>query len=165
LADKLDIGARFMLDFIPSSNEELDIFDLACGSGVLGIAAAKLNPQANLCFLDDSTMAVESAHINFKKAFPDRMAEFRNVDVMNGIPDARADYVLCNPPFHQQGSINRDIAHRMFNESFRVLKTGGVLLVVGNRHLNYHITLKRIFRQVELLGSNRKFVVLKCQKR
>jgi 16S rRNA (guanine1207-N2)-methyltransferase len=164
-ADKLDIGARFMLDFIPATNKKLDIFDLACGSGVLGILAAKLNPMANLCFLDDSTMAVESAYGNFKHAFPDRLAEFRNVDVMNGIPDDSADYVLCNPPFHQQGSINRDIALRMFQESFRVLRAGGIFLVVGNRHLNYHFRLKQIFKQVELLGSNRKFVVLKGVKR
>jgi 23S rRNA (guanine1835-N2)-methyltransferase len=43
-----------------------------------------------------------------------------------------------------------------------VLKVDGELWVVGNRHLDYHIKLKRWFKRVELAASNTKFVVLKA---
>jgi len=47
----------------------------------------------------------------------------------------------------------------------RVLRPGGELCIVGNRHLNYHVKLKRLFGNVEQLAANRKFVVLSARRR
>jgi len=35
---------------------------------------------------------------------------------------------------------------------------------VGNRHLNYHVKMKRVFGNAELVASNKKFVVLRSRK-
>ncbi len=37
--------------------------------------------------------------------------------------------------------------------------------MVGNRHLGYHVTLRRIFGNSELVASNAKFVVLKAVRK
>ena len=72
------------------------------------------------------------------------------------------DRVLCNPPFHQQQVVSDHIARQMFRDARRVLREGGELWVVGNRHLGYHKTLKRLFGNATLVASNRKFVILRA---
>jgi 16S rRNA (guanine1207-N2)-methyltransferase len=70
--------------------------------------------------------------------------------------------ILCNPPFHQQNTIGDHIAMAMFKESRRVLRKNGQLWVIGNRHLGYHVPLKRLFGKVSAVAGNAKFVIVKA---
>ncbi len=63
-ANKLDIGARIMLENLPKGNFK-SIVDLGCGNGVLGLRTAQLFPEADIHFIDDSEMAVASAKANW----------------------------------------------------------------------------------------------------
>lgn len=163
--DKLDIGTRFFLDNMPASDAPKQIIDLGCGNGLLGIAAAGSHPNATLTMVDESFMAVASAERNFTFNHPDRTAHFQVTDCLTGIADNSADLILNNPPFHQQNTIGDFIAVQMFKDAKRTLKTGGELLVIGNRHLGYHVTLKRLFGNCTTQASNKKFVILRCIKR
>jgi len=163
--DSLDIGTRFFLQHLPESLEEKHIVDLACGNGVVGLIAAEKNPAARLTFVDESHMAVASAKMNFEAAFgQERQACFQPTDCLNGIAPDSADLILNNPPFHQQNVVGDFIARQMFRESRRVLKKGGDLWVIGNRHLGYHVQLKKLFGNCEVMASNRKFVILRARK-
>ena len=144
---------------------EGNIIDLGCGNGLLGLMAAAENSAANIIFVDESYMAVESARINFRQAFQDsRQAEFKVTNCLQGLAPESADLVLNNPPFHQRHSIGDTIAWQMFKASRSVLRKGGELVVVGNRHLAYHAKLKKIFGNCERVAGNRKYVVLKARK-
>lgn len=163
--ERLDIGTRALLPHIPASSGRRRIVDLGCGNGALGIAAAQRNPQADILFVDESYAAIASAKHNASQTLAGRMVEF---SVSDGLIDAEpgsADLVLCNPPFHQQQVVGDEIALRLFQQSHRALATGGRLIIVGNRHLGYHVTLKRLFGHVEQLGATAKFVVLQSRKR
>jgi len=163
--DSLDIGTRFFLQHLPKSLEQKHIIDLACGNGVVGLIAAERNPAAHLTFVDESHMAVASARENFEAAFADsRSAHFQATDCLNGIAPDSADLILNNPPFHQQNVVGDFIARQMFRESKRVLKKGGDLWVIGNRHLGYHVQLKKLFGNCDVVASNRKFVILRARK-
>ncbi len=163
--DSLDIGSRFFLQHLPESLAERDIIDLGCGNGVVGLIAAEKNPAARLTFVDESFMAVDSARLNFQAAFGDsRQANFQATDCLSGLAPDSADLILNNPPFHQQHVVGDFIARQMFQESKRVLRRGGDLWVIGNRHLGYHIQLKKLFGNCEVVASNRKFVVLRARK-
>jgi len=72
--------------------------------------------------------------------------------------------VLCNPPFHQQQVVGDFLARRMFKQAHAALRHGGELWMVGNRHLGYHVTLKRLFREVSQAGATPKFVILRARK-
>lgn len=166
-AGRLDIGSRFMLQHIPADDRFRTIVDLACGNGVLGIAAAIKNPQARLVFTDESWMAVESAATNFEALFAlggeqAREAEFLQTDCLQGVAAGSASLVLCNPPFHQHHAVSDHIAWQMFTEAREVLHKGGELWVVGNRHLGYHAKLKRLFGNREVIDGNKKFVIIKA---
>lgn len=163
--ENLDIGTRFLLPFIPQTDHFLTIVDLACGNGVVGVVAAQKNPKAKLIFCDESKMAVESARESFAACCEGREATFTQMDCLGDIEKQSVDMVLCNPPFHQQNAVSNHIAWQMFKESMVCLKSGGTLWVVGNRHLAYDVSIKKLFGNVTIVESNKKFVVIKATKR
>ena len=163
---RLDVGTRLLLQHLPSTTGAVRVADLGCGSGILGTVAALRNPDATMLFADESYMAVASAEATFRGAVgPDRRAEFRVTDVLDGVAADSVDIVLNNPPFHD-GHVKGDaIAWRMFVESRRRLCVGGQLYVVGNRHLDYQDKLKHIFGNCDVVASNAKFSVLRARRR
>jgi len=163
--DKLDIGARFFVENLPTDDRYKSIVDLGCGNGVLGLMAALKNPQARIIFTDESYMAVESAINNFVSVFGEtRDAEFLQTDCLQGIDDESVSLILCNPPFHQNNAISDNVAWQMFSESKAALENKGELWVIGNRHLAYHAKLKQIFGNCEVVASNKKFTLFKTIK-
>ncbi|MBK60687.1 MAG: 50S rRNA methyltransferase [Pseudomonas sp.] len=160
----LDIGTRAFLPHLPQHLDARRVADLGCGNGVLGIAYALNNPQAELTLVDESYMAVQSAQENWRAALGERPATIRAGDGLAEQPADSLDLVLCNPPFHQQQVVGDLLAWRMFQQARAALVTGGELWIVGNRHLGYHAKLKRLFRGVEQVAATPKFVVLKASK-
>lgn len=162
--EKLDIGTRFFLQNLPQQTDAATIIDLACGNGVVGLIAAESHPRAEIIFTDESYMAVESARRTFLQSGLTNKAEFVVTDGLAGMKAESADLILNNPPFHQQHVVGTQIAVAMFKDAKRVLKPGGELWVVGNRHLGYHLTLKNIFGNCELVARNNRFVIFKTRK-
>ena len=78
--------------------------------------------------------------------------------------DADIDRVLNNPPFHENHAIGDATAWQMFTESRDVLRPGGELWVVGNRHLAYHAKLKRLFGTCDVIANNDRFVILRARR-
>ena len=109
-------------------------------------------------------MAVQSAQENWQQALGERPVIVYAGDGLAAEQPNSLDVVLCNPPFHQQQVVGDFLARRMFQQSHKALKSGGELWVVGNRHLGYHVTLKRMFREVEQVAANAKFVIFKAHK-
>ena len=164
--ESLDIGTRFFLQYLPQSDNHEKIIDLACGNGVVGLIAAETNPLAEVLFLDESYMAVESARVNIKNNLSStKNTCFEVNDCLTGIEESSVDLILNNPPFHQDNAVGDEVAWRMFNQSKDVLKENGELWVIGNRHLAYHIKLKKIFGNCEVIANNKKFVILKAIKK
>ena len=159
--EKLDIGTRFFLQHIPQSEKYKNIIDLACGNGIVGLIAAERNPSAEILFLDESYMAVESARVNNKNT----RGQYQVNDCLTNIESNSVDLILNNPPFHQDNAVGDEVAWRMFKQSYDVLKDNGELWVVGNRHLAYHIKLKKIFGNCETIAANKKFVILMSLKK
>ncbi|WP_163835153.1 methyltransferase [Spartinivicinus ruber] len=163
---KLDIGSRFFLEHLRCSHNPQQVIDLGCGNGLLSMATYQDHPDAQFTLVDESFSAVASAKAGWiKNQFPDNQASFIVNDCLTGFDNNSADYIVCNPPFHQQHTVGDHIAWRMFSQAKQVLQKEGELRVIGNRHLNYHVKLKRLFGNVQTLASNTKFVILKSTKR
>ncbi|NMP32182.1 methyltransferase [Thalassotalea sp. M1531] len=164
--ESLDIGARFFLQHLPKVKPEQTVIDLGCGNGVIGLSVLANQAGANLIFKDESYMAIASTHDNISENLPNLLAQcrFEADDCLTNETNSSADLILCNPPFHQQHATTDHIAWQMFNDSKRVLKSGGELRIIGNRQLGYHIKLKRIFGNCTTIASNKKFVVLSSIK-
>jgi len=163
-ADRLDIGTRFFLQHLPRSRGAERVVDLGCGNGVLGTAVALANPEAEVLFVDESYQAVASAEATYR-ANAQGDAEFRVGDGLTDVPDGSVDLVLNNPPFHSHQATTDTTAWRMFSEARRALRPGGELWVIGNRHLGYHLKLRRLFGNSELVAGDAKFVILRAVKK
>ena len=61
-------------------------------------------------------------------------------------------------------AISDATAWQMFVESRDALRSGGELWIVGNRHLDYPAKLKRLFRNCDIIASDKKFMVLRSTK-
>ena len=158
----LDIGTRAFLPHLPQGLGQARVADLGCGNGVLALACALANPEARFTLVDESYMAVQSARENWTAAFPERPAAIVAADGLAGQPPRSLDLILCNPPFHQQQVVGDFLAWRMFQQARAALSEQGELWLVGNRHLGYHVKLKRLFKRVEQIAATPKFVVLRA---
>jgi len=158
----LDIGTRAFLPHLPQGLGQARVADLGCGNGVLALACALANPEAQFTLVDESYMAVQSARENWSAAFGERPVAIRAADGLADQPPRSLELILCNPPFHQQQVVGDFLAWRMFQQARAALTEQGELWLVGNRHLGYHVKLKRLFGRVEQIAATPKFVVLRA---
>lgn len=161
----LDIGARFFMQHLPE-NLDGEIVDLGCGNGVIGLSLLAKNPQANVVFVDESPMAVDSSRLNVETNLPEAFerCEFMINNALSGVEPFRFTAVFCTPPFHQKHALTDNIAWEMFHHARRCLKINGELYIVANRHLDYFHKLKKIFGNCATIATNNKFVILKAVK-
>ncbi len=162
---KLDIGTRLLLEHLPDLVDGWTVLDLGCGNGVVGATLASRFSGGSVVFTDVSHTAVASASQTWTSTHgDDGRAEFHAADLAAGIVDESVDVVVINPPFHDQHVLGDETARRMFIEARRVLRIGGEVRVVANRHLGYHKHLRALFGNLDTVASNPKFVVLSCRK-
>jgi 23S rRNA (guanine1835-N2)-methyltransferase len=148
------------------------VVDLGCGDGIVGLAVARRQPEADLLLVDESHLAIASAQRTFARNLGvEHRARFVLADVLETEPGrpvvepGSVDAVLVNPPFHVDRAIGDDTAWRMFTQAHRALRAGGEILVVGNRHLAHHAKLSRLFGASEVLSKDPRFVVCRAVRR
>ncbi|WP_030716315.1 methyltransferase [Streptomyces sp. NRRL S-237] len=165
-ADRLDVGTRFFLQNLPTNTDGARVVDLGCGNGVVGTAVQAHDPDAEVVFTDESYQAVASARETYRANIREgrRTAEFHVGDGVAMLSPASVDLVLSNPPFHSHQATTDATALRMFAQSRKVLRPGGELWIVANRHMGYHTHLRRLFGNSEVVASEPKFVVLRAVK-
>jgi 16S rRNA (guanine1207-N2)-methyltransferase len=162
---KLDIGTRFLLTFLPEMPAARHAIDLGCGSGILAAMYARQNPGARVTATDRSAAAVASALGTARaNGLAERITTLQD-DAMSTLPDASADLVLLNPPFHLGASVHAGAGIKLFEAAARVLATGGELWTVFNRHLQYLPALERLVGPTTVKGSNPKFTVAVSARR
>lgn len=160
-AASIDIGTRFLLDHLPGVGSGARVVDLGCGNGIVAAAVAARSPNLDLVLADASYAAIRSAESTWRASHGARRAEFHHVDrLVEAVAKGSVDVVINNPPFHDERAVGDATAWDMFVDSHAVLRPGGELRVVANRHLGHHTRLQKIFGNCTTEASNRKFVVL-----
>ncbi|MGC8119352.1 class I SAM-dependent methyltransferase [Marinobacter sp. VGCF2001] len=163
--DKLDIGTRELLPWVPGAVGQITssgrVLDLACGNGVLGLTALASGQSVDVHFSDVSSQAIASVEHNLEQSLGRKNAFLWHRDgLAEDMPDF--DLILLNPPFHERGVVGDHIALRLFSGAAKHLAPGGRVLVVGNRHLGYHRSLRQYFNRVEQRAASPKFVVFEA---
>lgn len=154
----VDRGTLAMLSqvtFLPSDR----VLDIGCGSGVVGIVAAKQIGSKQVWMTDSDPRAVEvageSAALN---NLPDLRIQVS--DAFDQITEKDFSLVLCNPPYHEDFSV----ASRIIGGAFSHLKIGGYLYMVTKRHDWYRNKIRTVFGGVNVAEVDGYFV-FKAQKR
>jgi len=161
----LDIGTRELLNVLEQTPASASsIVDFGCGTGVLAVAIARLRPKATVVASDQSAAACRSAQATLEaNDLADRVTVVRD-DALSAQPDASIDLIVFNPPFHSGAAVHSDTSIRLFEDAARVLKPGGELWVVANRHLGYQPHLTRIVGPTREISRSPKFTVTASTK-
>lgn len=162
----LDGGTRLLLEHAhrwPPSGEGRTAVDLGCGSGILAVALARRG--FGVVATDRSAAAVASTAATSSGNGVGHLVTALRDDAGASLPDASADLVLLNPPFHDRAALARDAAHRMFATAGRVLRPGGELWTVFNSPLRYRPALERAVGPTEQVGRDPRFTVTRSVRR
>ncbi|MBA4248575.1 MAG: SAM-dependent methyltransferase [Microbacterium sp.] len=159
----LDIGTRALLDATGQLPAFTTAIDLACGSGVLAAFLARQSRHARVIASDVSAVAVQSAALT--AAANGVRVETVHDDGLSQQPDASADLIVLNPPFHVGAAVHTGIALRLFAEAGRVLRPGGQLWAVWNSHLAYVPALERAVGPTRQVARTPKFTVTASRRR
>ena len=170
---KVDLGTRFLLEFLDRMTEFLDrvnpgaasAVDLGCGTGVIAAALARARPTLDVLATDQSAAAVASAAVTAAVNELGARVRVLRDDAMSTLPDASVDLILCNPPFHLGTSVHAGAALKLFDAAGRVLAPGGELWTVFNSHLAYDAHLSRAVGPTRVVGRNAKFTVTMSTRR
>ena len=75
------------------------IVDVGTGSGCIAIVLASELPRATIYATDISSPALEIARANAARHQVETRIEFREADLLHGLPQAAFDFVVSNPPY------------------------------------------------------------------
>lgn len=162
---KVDIGTRFLLNFIPRMSGAGTGIDLGCGTGLLAAAMARAHPDLQVIATDQSTAAVASAAATLAANGLNERARVVRDDALHSFAPASADLIVCNPPFHLGASVHAGAALKLFDAAARTLRPGGELWTVYNSHLGYRGQLERTVGETAVMGRNAKFTVTRSVRR
>ncbi|KHL01934.1 SAM-dependent methyltransferase [Sinomonas humi] len=155
---RLDLGTRFLLGFLDAMPVGTAV-DLGCGTGALAAAYALAHPEAVVVATDRSAAAVRSARATVSANGLAGRVLVEHDDAAASRPDASADVVLLNPPFHLGASVHAGAGLRLFEAAARILRPGGELWAVYNSHLDYRRRLQTSVGQTTVKGRSGKFTV------
>lgn len=157
---KIDAATDYLLNNISLPYITDTVLDLACGNGIIGQWILNNSEAKSIHFLDDSFLALESSKLNIKSS----NALFHHNYQLNAIDDDSIDWIVSNPPFHFEHTIDISIPLDLFDQAYKKLKTGGVLTLVVNSNLGYESHLKKGFKSVKTTMSNRQYKIYECRK-
>lgn len=156
--DRDDPGSQLLIAALPALSGQGA--DLGCGIGVLALAVLASPKVTRLDLVDLDRRAIEAARRNVE----DHRAAFHWADARTGPELGGLDFVVMNPPFHDTGQEDKALGQAFIRRAHAVLRKGGVLWMVANRHLPYEAVLGEQFARVTPRGEGKGFKIYEARK-
>jgi 16S rRNA (guanine1207-N2)-methyltransferase len=156
--DRPDPGTRLLLGTLPTLAGRGA--DLGSGLGVLARAVLESPEVTQLHLVDLDGRAIAAARRNVA----DPRAVIHWADARSAPELAGLDFVVMNPPFHDQGVEDRSLGQSFIRRAHGMLRPGGALWLVANRHLPYEAVLRELFRRVVAHGEGAGFKICEAHK-
>jgi len=162
--DRLDAGSAALIGAMLIADGER-VLDLGCGTGLVGLAAARRAPQARVVLADADLRAVEAARRTLAaNAIANAEAVLSDcASAWFGAAEPPFDVVVTNPPFHRGVGVDFDVAHQFVRDAARALARRGRLYLVANSHLRYDPLIGACFGRVAVAYEDRRFRVLRAE--
>ncbi len=156
--DRPDPGTQRLLAALPPLTGRGA--DLGCGAGQLAQRVLAAPEVTHLDLVDLDRRAVDAARRNID----DPRADFHWADARVRPELDGLDFVVMNPPFHDAGAEDKALGQAFIRRAHAMLRKGGVLWLVANRHLPYEAVLTPLFAQVTRAAEDGGFKVYGVRK-
>ena len=131
----------------------MQVLDLGCGCGVVGIVAAKICGEENVTLCDIDPNAVETAVANAERNGVSGVKAVVS-DGLKQVDAAGFDMILSNPPYQTDFKVAKSFIEKGFNR----LKIGGTILMVTKRRDWYRNKIAAVFGGVRVHEIDGYFV-------
>ncbi len=165
-ANHIDYATQFLLSEWATNDALAElpvpghILDPGCGNGIIGDYLLGRYPDAQLTAYDISRVATASTKMNLAAHGYKERATVLEVGALTEIKNPVCfDLIVTNPPFHDEFQTDISASTDLFLAASDRLNSGGNLVVVANRHLNYATHLRRYFDEVLVVAENEKFII------
>lgn len=156
--DRIDAGSLLLAQALPPLKGAGA--DLGCGYGALATVVLKSPAVTSLRLIDLDRRAIAAA----RKNVTDPRATFEWADARTVEGTGDLDFVITNPPFHDGGTEDKRLGQAFVRQSASMLKKGGVLWLVANRHLPYEADLNAAFKRVAMVADAGGYKVFEAVK-
>ena len=165
--DRFDAGSRFLLEHLPAFLQLTDhrrqsALDLGCGYGLLALALVQAGCK-RVVATDNNAAAVRACDFNLQVHRGDCEVAVIAADCADTIKE-RFDLVVCNPPFHQGFSVDRDLTDHFLRATKRLLTPRGRALFVVNAFIPLERKAALHFSRVDEVARNEGFRLLQLQQ-
>lgn len=154
-----DRGTSVLLQYAEFDENMKSVLDLGCGYGVIGIYLSMLFGIAP-DMIDVNRRAVELTSENIVKNYAKGQSfyseGFKNIN-------RKYDCIITNPPIR----VGKKVMYQLLDDAKNYLcDKGRLLLVINKKHgaLSTIEHLETIYRNVVILGKNKGFYVIMCEK-
>ncbi|PZX19634.1 16S rRNA (guanine1207-N2)-methyltransferase [Palleronia aestuarii] len=142
-ADGVDPASALLARTLPPLNGR--VVDLGAGWGYLASKVLETEAVTECHLVEADLAALDCARENVD----DPRARFHWADATAFRPEAAADHVVCNPPFHRGRTGDPDLGRAFLSSAATALAPRGTLWLVANRHLPYEAALRDLFSEIE----------------
>lgn len=161
--DKLDFGSTLLLEtvFEKVNKENLNILDVGCGYGFMGISLAKImKAQVTMC--DVNKRALHLAEKNASENGVIDSVKVLESNIYQNITDIY-DLIITNPPIRA----GKDVVYGILDGARDRLKAKGELWFVIRKDQGAKSTIKHVEENydVEVVTKSKGFYIVKATKR
>jgi len=158
-ADAVDGASEALVAELPEALGG-HVIDLGAGWGYLSAMALSREKISQIDLVEADHAALDCARRNVA----DARARFYWEDALRWRPEALADTVLMNPPFHTGRTADPKLGQAFIRAAAGMLKPAGALWMVANRHLPYETVLAEAFGELREVAGDNRFKVLHARR-
>ncbi|MEZ5798597.1 MAG: methyltransferase [Paracoccaceae bacterium] len=136
------------------------VADLGAGWGYLGRAVLARQGVKRLDLVEAEAEALACARANIS----DDRARFHWADATRFRPENLVETVVMNPPFHLGREADPTLGAAFIAAARGMMAPDGALYLVANRHLPYDAALNAAFLEVETIGGDSAFRVIRAAR-
>ncbi|HIS18708.1 MAG TPA: class I SAM-dependent methyltransferase [Candidatus Coprovivens excrementavium] len=160
--DKLDFGSTLLLETVLKNvnTENLNILDVGCGYGFLGISLAKfLNAHVTMC--DINKRALHLAKRNCEKNNVKSLCEVLESNIYENITNIY-DLIITNPPIRA----GKEVVYGILDGARDYLKEDGELWMVIRKNQGAKSTIEHLKNnyECEIVTKSKGFYIIKAKK-
>lgn len=156
-ADGPDRGSALLAAALPAKFPSR-VVDLGAGWGYLSHHILQRPGVKELHLVEAEQAALDCARINIQ----DDRAQFHWADATSWQVPHLAGAVVCNPPFHTGRDADPALGVAFIRAAAKMLAPDGTLWLVANRHLPYDPALRALFRELEEIGGDGAFRLVRA---